>query len=551
MRADVVALVEGAVLVGVRAGVRVQALVDDHALVAERLGGGVHRQHVGADRRVDRRGHVGVGGDGEVDRRGRVDREVDVGVEVEDRDDLLVRQRGGPLRAQLLVGQADIGLVGVHRLLSAFRRGDAREAIGWLRSGVPGSRETWLQGNTASSALAARRGREARRRPRCRGLDEGRGAPGVPTHRRARMASLQPIRLRGLDVRNRIWVSPMCQYSARGRRAARLAPRAPRRRSPRRRRARDRRGDRRLPEGRISPEDTGIWNDAQRGRLGADRRFVHAQGALAGIQLAHAGRKASTLGRRGWDRGCGRRRRRRLADRRARPRSRFDGLRATRAELDARRHRRRSSTAFAAAAAPRVAAGFHVLEIHAAHGYLLHEFLSPLSQPPRRTSTAARSRTAPGCCSRSSTPCAAAVPRRCRCSSGSPAPTGPRAAGTSSDSVASPGCCAEHGVDLFDVSSGGNVAGAQIPRRAGLPGAVRRARPRRGRRADRRGRADHRAQQAEEIVAAGEADVVLLARELLRDPHWPLRAAHELGGQRRRECGPAVAVLAGALRRQP
>jgi hypothetical protein len=102
----VVALVESAVLDGVGVGVRVEALVDDHALVTERLGAGVDGQDVGAHRGVDRRGDVGVRGDGEVDRRGGVDGQIHVGVEVEDRDDLLVGQRGGPFATELLGGQA-------------------------------------------------------------------------------------------------------------------------------------------------------------------------------------------------------------------------------------------------------------------------------------------------------------------------------------------------------------------------------------------------------------------------------------------------------------
>ena len=131
------------------------------------------------------------------------------------------------------------------------------------------------------------------------------------------------------------------------------------------------------PEGRISPEDTGIWNDAQRDAWAPIAAAIRARGALAGIQLAHAGRKAST-----WSPFVGpprlRAARTRAAGRPSRPpRSRSTAspcpTRSTSPAIDA------VVDDFAAAARRAIDAGFQVLEIHAAHGYLLHEFLSPLS----------------------------------------------------------------------------------------------------------------------------------------------------------------------------
>ena len=132
------------------------------------------------------------------------------------------------------------------------------------------------------------------------------------------------------------------------------------------------------PEGRISPQDLGIWKDDHVDMLARIVRFVHAQGSVAGMQLAHAGRKASTY--RPWS-GNGAVReaeggwRNVLAPTRDRVRRQLSAA----ARNDDAGHRRDDRRRFAAAAGARVAAGFRVLEIHAAHGYLLHEFLSPLS----------------------------------------------------------------------------------------------------------------------------------------------------------------------------
>src|SRR3954451_11294528 len=186
-----------------------------------------------------------------------------------------------------------------------------------------------------------------------------------------------PITLRDVTVRNRVWVAPMCQYSAvdgvpNDWHLVHLGSFA--------------RGGAGLvfteatavvPEGRISPEDTGLWNDEQQAAWARIVEFVHAQGATAGIQLAHAGRKASTYSGFMRERGG-------IADadggwRPVGPSAvPFPGLRTDPEPLD-RAGIARVVSAFGAAAERAVAAGFDVLEVHAAHGYLLHEFLSPLS----------------------------------------------------------------------------------------------------------------------------------------------------------------------------
>src|SRR3954462_7833804 len=185
-----------------------------------------------------------------------------------------------------------------------------------------------------------------------------------------------PIRLGELDIRNRVWVSPMCQYSAEDGmpdswHLVHLGSFA--------------RGGAGLgfteasavvPEGRISPEDAGIWNDEQQQAWAPFVEFIHGQGARAGMQLAHAGRKAST--RAPWKgRGA-------VPDEAggwqpvapsALP---FPGLRQDPRELTVDEIGGLVD-AFGAAAARSMAAGFDVIEVHAAHGYLLHQFLSPLS----------------------------------------------------------------------------------------------------------------------------------------------------------------------------
>ena len=342
-------------------------------------------------------------------------------------------------------------------------------------------------------------------------------------------ALFTPLTLRQVTARNRIWVAPMCQYSvdrhdgvptdwhlvhlgglARGGAGVVITE-----------------ATAVVPEGRITPEDTGIWNDEQTEAWRPIVRFLHDQGAVAGIQLAHAGRKASTwrpwaprsgsvpLDEGGWPTV-------------APSAVAFDGY-AEPTELDAGGIDA-VVDAFGAATRRAIEAGFDLLEVHAAHGYLLHQFLSPLSnfrEDEYGGSLENRSRLL------------LRVVRAVREAAGEDAPVLVRFSGTDwahggwtvEDTAAVADWCRDAGADLFDVSSAGLVPGVDIPVGPGYQVHL----------------AEHVREaiespvgavglitdphQAEEIVASGRADVVLLARELLRDPHFPLRAAHELGVQ--------------------
>ena len=333
---------------------------------------------------------------------------------------------------------------------------------------------------------------------------------------------LSPLALRGTTFRNRIWVSPMCQYSAVDGmpddwHLVHLGARAV--------------GGAGLvlteatavtPEGRISPQDTGIWNDAQADEWACIAAFVKKQGAAVGMQLAHAGRKGST--RRPWE-GRG------YVDPAdggwqtvsASPLPYADWPAPTAlTDLAA------EAAAWAAAAVRARDAGFDTVEIHAAHGYLLHQFLSPLTN----TRTDGYGGDFAGRV-RFPLEVVAAVrevwpddkPLLVRISAQDWAPGG----WSLEESVELARLLRDRGVDLVDCSSGGLVPeqrieagpGFQVPFAAAVragagvaTGAV--------------GLITEPA-QAEQVLADGSADVVLLARALLREPHWPLRAAAELG----------------------
>jgi 2,4-dienoyl-CoA reductase-like NADH-dependent reductase (Old Yellow Enzyme family) len=281
-----------------------------------------------------------------------------------------------------------------------------------------------------------------------------------------------------------------------------------------------------LPEGRISPYDLGIWSDEHIDMLARIVRFVHAQGSVAGMQLAHAGRKAST--RRPWD-GPGALTvdqggwtkvvapsAVKFADNYPAPQAlTIDGI-------------REAIDGFARAARRASAAGFRVVELHAAHGYLIHEFLSPLSnQRQDQYGGSFENRI------RRLLEVVAAVrgvwPERL--------PVFVRISSTDwveggwdvEESIELARVLKGAGVDLIDCSSGGNVADARIPLGPGYqtPFAAR-VRKEAGILTGAVGMITS-ASQAEHIIGTGQADVVLLARELLRDPYWPLRAARELG----------------------
>ena len=338
-----------------------------------------------------------------------------------------------------------------------------------------------------------------------------------------------PLQLRDVRLRNRIGVSPMCQYSSvdgfasdwhlvhLGSRAVGGAALVMTEATAV------------LPEGRISPEDLGLWKDEQIEMLARIFQFVEAQGAVPGMQLAHAGRKASTAAP--WKTG-----EHVVAKKNGGWRPIFapsplpfspDDI--VPAELD---HAgiERAVQAFADASRRALDAGAKVIEIHAAHGYLLHSFLSPLSN--QRTDEYGGSfdnRT------RALREVVAAIrkvwPERL--------PLFVRISATDwvsggwdiDQSVMLASQLKNLGVDLVDCSSGGAVPGAKIPvgpgyqvpfaerirREAGIPtvavGMITTP------------------EQADDIIRTGQADMVFLARELLRDPYWPHRAAMALNAE--------------------
>ena len=340
-------------------------------------------------------------------------------------------------------------------------------------------------------------------------------------------ALFTPLSLRGTTFRNRLWVAPLCQYSAEKRdgvptdwHLVHLGSFAL--------------GGGGLvmteatavnPVGRISPEDTGIWNDEQRDAWARITAFIRSQGAVPGIQLAHAGRKASTWrhfaplagsvpqSEGGWE----------TVAPSAVP---FTGYAVPRAlaatEIPG------IVDDFAAGAVRAITAGFELLEIHAAHGYLLHQFLSPLSN--ERTdeyggSLENRARLLLD------------IVRAVRTAIGDDVPLLVRFSATDyteggwdlEQTAVVAGWAREAGADLFDISTGGLVSGVRIALEPGYQvpfaefvhetaeapvsavGLITEAR------------------QAEEVVSSGRADAVMMGREMMRDPHFAWRAAAELG----------------------
>jgi 2,4-dienoyl-CoA reductase-like NADH-dependent reductase (Old Yellow Enzyme family) len=332
--------------------------------------------------------------------------------------------------------------------------------------------------------------------------------------------------IRDLKFANRVFVSPMCQYSSTDGHAndwhfVHLGSRAV--------------GGAGLvlteatavlAEGRISPQDLGIWRDDHIEPLARIVRFIHEQGSVAGMQLAHAGRKASIY--RPWE-GQGKVPETEggwkkvvapsavvFADHYPLPEA------ATKEQIQA------IVAAFGEAARRACEAGFRVVEIHAAHGYLIHEFLSPLSN--QRTDAYGGSFENR---SRILREIVAAVRR----SWPERAPLFVRISATEwvdggwdiQQSIQLARQVKELGVDLIDCSSGGNVAQAKIPVGPGYQTAfAERIRRESGVVTGALGMITS-AVQAEHILATGQADAVVIAREMLRDPYWPLRAARELG----------------------
>jgi 2,4-dienoyl-CoA reductase-like NADH-dependent reductase (Old Yellow Enzyme family) len=335
---------------------------------------------------------------------------------------------------------------------------------------------------------------------------------------------LSPLTIRGVTFRNRIVMSPMCQYIAKDGLAddwhlVHLGSRAA--------------GGVALviveatavtPDGRITPGDLGIWSDAHAEPLARIARFVHSQGAVAGIQLAHAGRKASCDVP--WKGGAG------LSaaeggwkvvgpsplafdERSPMP------VPLEEAGID------EIVAAFEAATRRALAAGFRLIEIHCAHGYLLHEFLSPLANQrtdryggslenrmrlPLRVAEAVR-RLVP-----------ADLSVFVRISA-----TDWVDGGWDADQSVVLSCrLKELGIDLIDVSSGGLVPRARIPVAKGYQVPLaRKIRCETGMMTGAVGLITE-AGHANEIITGGDADLVLLARELLREPYWALKAEQQL-----------------------
>jgi 2,4-dienoyl-CoA reductase-like NADH-dependent reductase (Old Yellow Enzyme family) len=335
----------------------------------------------------------------------------------------------------------------------------------------------------------------------------------------------EPLTIRETTFRNRIVVSPMCEYSSSDGFATdwhlvHLGSRAV--------------GGAGLvlteaaavsPEGRISPNDLGIYRDEHVAKLRDIVSFVHAQGAVAGVQLAHAGRKASVA--RPWDGGKA------LAPEAggwapvAPSAIAFDPNDAPPHTLDLAGIERITSD-FVAAAGRALAAGFRVAEIHAAHGYLLHEFLSPLSNlRDDRYGGSFENRTRfvreVSAAVRAVWP--ATLPLFVRISASDWIPGG----WSIDESVALSRDLSALGVDLIDASSGALAPQQHIPVGPGyqVPFAER-IRAEAGVATGAVGLITE-AHQAEAILRAGQADLVFLAREFLRDPYWPLHAAAELG----------------------
>jgi len=339
---------------------------------------------------------------------------------------------------------------------------------------------------------------------------------------------LSPLTIRNTTLKNRITISPMCQYSsvdgfANDWHLVHLGSRAV--------------GGAGLvmqeatavsPEGRITYADMGLWKDEHVERLQQIVAFIHAQGALAGIQLAHAGRKASH--QRPWDGG------------KFIPTNELNGWQTVApspipfneseeapGELD-KAGIQKIIDDFVAATERAVKVGYDVIEIHGAHGYLFHQFYSPLSN--KRTDEY-------GGNFKNRAKLLLEVTDAVRSVWGNDKPLFVRLSATDwteggwevEDSVILSAMLKERGVDLIDTSSGGNVPHVKIPLKPGyqvefaerikaeagiLTGAV--------------GLITN-PQQADMILEKEQADIILIARESLRDPNFPLHAAQTLGDE--------------------
>ena len=335
-----------------------------------------------------------------------------------------------------------------------------------------------------------------------------------------------PIKIRSLEIKNRLWVSPMCMYSCENQdgvvgdwHLVHLGARAI--------------GGAGLvmaeatavnPEGRISPWCPGIWSDEQIPGWKKVTDFIRSAGSVSALQLAHAGRKASTY--RSWS-GTGTVP---IAD------GGWQSYSATDVAFEGYSAPRMLETAevsslvedFRTAARRAVAAGFDALEIHAAHGYLIHQFLSPITN--RREDeyggplenrarllleivTSVREEIGDG------------MPLMVRFSATDYVEGGWDQEQTNQVAI----WAREAGADLFDISSGGLVTGVKIPTGPGYQVDYSKSTSQATNATVSAVGQITSSEQAEAILQSGQVDVIMAARQFLRDPYFPLRAAHELG----------------------
>ncbi|MEO8887277.1 MAG: NADH:flavin oxidoreductase/NADH oxidase [Mucilaginibacter sp.] len=333
-----------------------------------------------------------------------------------------------------------------------------------------------------------------------------------------------PLKIKNIEFKNRLVVSPMCEYSssdgfANNWHLVHLGSRAV--------------GGAALiiteatavsPEGRISYGDLGIYKDEHIVKLKEITDFIHQQGAVAGIQLAHAGRKAShdlpwsggkqipPTDKNGWQAV-------------APSAIAFEGDASTPLALD-KAGIEKVKADFKAAAIRALKAGFKVIELHAAHGYLVHQFLSPLSNKRADEyggSFENRIRLLLEIIAEVQQVWPADLPLFVRISSTDWTEGG----WTADDSVALAKILKDKGIDLVDCSSGGNVL-AKIPLKPGYQVEFAEAVRKTGILTGAVGLITE-PKQADEIIQSGQADMIIMAREMLRDPHFALRAAFDLG----------------------
>lgn len=337
-----------------------------------------------------------------------------------------------------------------------------------------------------------------------------------------------PLKMKSIEFKNRIWVSPMCQYSSRDGHPTdwhfvHLGSRAV--------------GGAGLviieatavsPEGRISPDDSGIWDDSHVDSFRRITSFIKSQGSVAGVQIAHAGRKASTaapwkgkgyvsVDSGGWQ----------PIGPSAIAFDKDSPMPTAMATVDLKKVVRD----FELATERSIKAGFEVLEIHMAHGYLLHEFLSPISN--QRTDEYGGSLE-----NRMRFPLEVAKAVRAKWPKELPLFVRISATDWAEESMASwtleesiilSRHLKELGVDLIDCSSGGTLPHPQIPVRPGYQVPFSQAVREQAHVMTAAVGMITDPHQAETILIEGKADAILMAREFLRDPYWPLRAAQALG----------------------